>query len=130
MRTGSAVLAGLGAIALLCTSAGAAAAPSCPALARLNPRNGWRALDMETCELCLFNRIRIGPGIRLRWNGAPIDEKLLATYLKLTEQMTPQPVTLISAAPGADCPTIGRISRLIERLAPCEGRFCKYGIAK
>jgi hypothetical protein len=108
----------------------AAAAPSCPALARLNPRNGWRALDMNNCDHCLFNRIRIGPGSRLRWNGAPIDEKLLSTYLQLTRQMTPQPVTLIRADPGADCATIGRIGRLVERTTPCRGRFCKYGIAK
>ena len=130
MTRRSAILAGFLTAALLCTSAPAATAPSCPALARLVPRNGWRALDMNNCELCLFNRIRIGPSARLRWNGAPIDEKLLRTYLRLTEQMTPQPLTLIRAEPGADCATIGRISRLIERTTPCRGRYCPYGIAR
>jgi len=118
-------------VAMLCGSAGVAAAPSCPALAPLQPRYGWRALDMGNCELCIFNRIRIGPGSRLRWNGAPIAEARLRTYLQLTRAMTPQPVTLIRAEPGADCATIGRISRMIERTTPCDGRrFCPYGIAK
>lgn len=124
-------LAGLLCAALLWTSAGAAAAPSCPALARLQPQTGWRTVGIYDCDHCTINRIRIGPGSRLRWNGAPIEEPRLRTYLQLTEQMIPQPVTLIRAEPSADCATIGRISRMIERETPCAGRrFCPYGIAK
>lgn len=123
-------LAGLLCAMLLWGSAGEAAAPVCPALDRLTPRNGWRARDNNNCELCMFNRVRIGPGSRLRWNGAPIDEARLQTYLRLTREMTPRPLTLIRAEPGADCATIGRISRLIERTTPCNGRSCPYGLAR
>ena len=128
MRAWTGAVAALLSAALLCGSAAIAAGPVCPALARLKPRNGWSSLDHNNCELCLFNRVRIGPGGRLSWNGAPIDEAKLRTYLRLTRAMTPQPVTLIRAEPGADCATIGRISRMIEVETPCPGRFCPYGI--
>lgn len=114
--------------ALLCGSAAPAAAPVCPALARLQPQNGWSRLDMNNCELCILNRIQIGPGSRLRWNGARIEETKLRSYLRLSRAMTPQPVTLIRAEPGADCATIGRISRMIQQETPCHGRVCPYGI--
>jgi len=112
------------------TAAGPAAAPACPALARLRPGNGWSHLNSNNCELCLFNEVRISRSGWLRWNGRPVDEATVGIYLQRTREMIPQPVTLVRALPGADCETVGRISRLIERTTPCRGPHCPYGLAR
>jgi hypothetical protein len=126
----AAVLASLGA-ALLCGATEAAAAPTCFALARLQPRDGWSELDSNNCELCMFNQIRIGPGSDLRWNDTPIGDSKLRIYLGRIRAMIPQPVTLIRIDPRADCATIDRISRMVERETPCpRGSFCRYGLDK
>lgn len=122
-------LAAFLAAALLSGSA-AAAAPACPALVRLQPRNGWSHLNSNNCELCLFNEVRISRSGWLRWNGRPVEEATVRLYLQRSREMNPQPVTLIRVLPGADCATIGRISRLIERTTPCYGAHCPYGLAR
>ena len=122
-----------GALVLLCAGlafgSAAAAAPACPALARLQPDNGWRPADWNMCEPeCVIVTVWIGPGHSVRTDKKEIGDAALEARLGWWRRMLPQPMTWVVVDPAADCETIGRITRLIERNRPCEDHYCHYAL--
>jgi|GEM_PF-2897473 len=125
---GRAIVAVLLSAALLCGSAAFAAA-ECPALARLEPANGWRPAEFHMCEPdCIIVTVWIGPGRSVRMEKKEIGDAALKARLGRWRRMLPQPMTWVVVDPAADCETLGRITRLIERTRPCEHHYCHYAL--
>jgi hypothetical protein len=62
--------------------------------------------------------------------GRKLGAAELGTRLVAMREMAPEPITLVSIDPAADCETIGRITHMIERITPCQGGYCYYGLDK
>jgi hypothetical protein len=102
-----------------------AAAQTCPALADMRADPGWSYIDPEDCHMCIFNRIRVGPGNALSWNRRPINRERLEQYLALLHGLRPETHIELSVARNADCAFLARIVARIETTLPCERRpYC------
>src|SRR5947209_9508731 len=94
--------------ALLLSMPNIALAAECPSLSGMRRHHFWSANDQWRCELCGFNRVKIGRGHSLKWNGRSIAADRLRTYLRMVQKMNPQPVTLIMVDKRANCREITR----------------------
>jgi hypothetical protein len=116
-------------VALAVATTGVAAparAAVCPAEAALRADSRWRSRD---CELCVINRIYVGPESELRWNGARVTPGTLRQYLGITAHMNPLPFAEFIIRPGADCEMIAHVRTWIERAVPCEPGFhCGFAL--
>jgi hypothetical protein len=117
-------------IALAVAALGVAApakAAVCPAEAALRADPRWRDRD---CEMCMINRIYVGPRTDLRWNGARVTVETIRRYLAITHLMAPQPFTMLVIRPGADCAVLAAVRATIERGLPCApGYYCSFALA-
>jgi hypothetical protein len=89
----------------------------------------WARQDGDNCDMCDFNYVGVGPGERLRWNGAELTEARLAQYLEIVANMEPRPVTLLLIGRAADCALLARIVAAIETRGECYGERCTFGLA-
>ena len=81
--------------------------------------------------MCMFNRIYIGPGNELHWNGAKVIFATLNRYLSIIRNMAPVPFTELAIRPGADCGMIAQVRASIERAVPCEpGWHCSFSLVE
>ena len=105
-----------------------ASAATCPAEAALRADPRWRERD---CHLCVINRIHVGPGADLHWNGVRVTLLTLSQYLTITASMNPVPFAEFIIRPGAACGTIAQVRATIERALPCEpGFYCGFALAR
>ena len=115
-------------LALTCIVPARAAICHQPAELAADPR--WAPQDGDNCDNCEFNYVAVGPGLRLRWNGADLTEARLAQYLEFVANMEPRPVTLLLIGRAADCALLARIVAAIETHADCgPGERCAFGLA-
>lgn len=115
---------------LALASAGPARAAICLQQAELAADPRWAPRDGDNCHQCEFNYVSVGPGERLRWNGADLTEARLAHHLEITANMEPRPVTLLLIGRAADCALLARIVAAIEAHGECHGgERCTFGLA-
>jgi hypothetical protein len=114
---------------LALAATGPARAAICPQQVALRDDPRWTPQDSDNCDMCDFNYVAVGPGDRLRWNGADLTEARLAQYLEITANMEPRPVTLLLIGRAADCARLARIVTAIETHGECYGERCTFGLA-
>jgi hypothetical protein len=117
-------LAGLVALAALGIASPAAAA-GCAAERELRAEPRWKD---RGCHLCLINRVDLGPGAALRWNGVPVSLATVRRYIALARGFNPEPFTALVIGAGADCGLIARVRLTIEQAAACRERHCMYAV--
>jgi hypothetical protein len=66
---------------------------------------------------------------KYRWNGVPVDERKVATYVKLAAMMTPVPF-LVFDPKGSNCNDATRLRDLIDQNYPCREGACGQGDAR
>jgi hypothetical protein len=99
----------------------------CPDLVRLHADPRWTS--GQSCHLCVANRVGAGPGARVSWNRRFVTDAVLRGHLRGTRASI-GPFTLLVVAEGADCGTIERVSRLIERNGRCREDGCNFGLGQ
>lgn len=117
---------------LALTSIAPAQAATCPQQAQLRADPRWTPRDEENCHHCIFNIVVAGPTDLLLWNGSPVTEARLATFLRRGARLDPPPVTLLlihNGSNGADCALLARVVAAIERHGECYGDHCPFGLA-
>lgn len=115
---------------LALASTGPARAAICLQQAELAADPRWAPQDGDNCHGCDFNYVGVGPGERLRWNGAELTEARLDQYLEIVANMQPRPVTLLLIGRAADCALLARIVAAIETHGDCgPGERCAFGLA-
>lgn len=101
--------------------------PLCPA------RAGWSSLPLARFRADLseglwsgriHNLVEIAGGGSYRWNGAPVDARLLGRYLEITAMMRPEPVLVLNRAANVDCAAIAEAAELAERRLDCQPNLC------
>jgi hypothetical protein len=118
------------ALLLALAFAGPARAAICHQQVELAADPRWAPQDGDNCDMCDFNYVGVGPGERLRWNGADVSETTLAQYLEIVANMEPRPVTLLLIGRAADCALLARIVTAIETHGDCgPGERCAFGLA-
>jgi hypothetical protein len=118
------------AIAVLAANPGIAKASGCRALAAMKRDHFWTQNDQWKCELCLFNRVAIGPGRRLAWNGRSITPATLRAYLRQSWKMEPRPITLLTVGAAADCGAVEAAADIVARETPCRGKTCWFALVR
>ncbi len=91
---------------------------------------GWVKPRQSRSVLSLLNVISVRDDSLIEWNGKPISEATLQTYLKVTSGMNPVPVTQIKFAPKADCETVRRLRALMSTNLDCTYGKCAEGAEK
>jgi hypothetical protein len=122
VRLGAAILT-----ALAFGAATPAGAATCQAEAGLRVDPHWRN---ARCHSCLVNRIHVGPGASLRWNGAAVDLVTLRQYLDITANMDPLPFAELVIRRNTDCDLIARVRATIEASLPCETPHCGFALVE
>lgn len=120
-RSGAAIAA-----ALLGMASPAMAAP-CAAEAGLRADVRWKDTG---CHNCMVNRVVVGPGAALRWNGAAVSLVTLRHYLGIVRNMNPVPFTELNIGPNADCGLLARVRATIEDSLPCERPYCSFALVE
>ena len=69
----------------------------------------------------VLNRLAIGPGRTLTWNGVSIDRVTLGQYLAYTQAMSPRPVLVSRLDPAADPTLVQSVRDEIDRALGCNG---------
>lgn len=90
---------------------------------RADPR--WRPSEFDHR---VINRVELGPGTQLRWNGASVSLARIRTYVALGGSFNPEPATVLYIGPEADCDLIPQVRRTIEEATACTERYCLYGL--
>jgi hypothetical protein len=80
--------------------------------------------------MCTINRIRVGPGTSLHWNGASVNFATLRRYLEITGFMTPVPFAAVFIRPDADCGLIARVRATVEEMLRCDGPYCSFALVR
>ena len=97
---------------------------SCPAVLP-----GWASpADGQPAHVYGVNIITMVEG-KSRWNGVPVDEGKVATYVKLAAKMTPPPF-LVFDPQGSNCDDATRMRDLIDQNYPCRDGACGQGDAR
>lgn len=74
------------------------------------------------------NSITMDEG-KSRWNGVPVDEGKVATYVKLAAKMTPLPFLVLDPQ-DSNCDDATRLRDLIDQNYPCRDGACGQGDAR
>lgn len=91
---------------------------------------GWITPRQGRGVLSVLNVISVGEAGRIKWNGRPISEADLESYLKQTSEMNPVPVTQIKFVANVDCETVRRLRALMSTNLDCTYRKCAEGAEK
>lgn len=91
---------------------------------------GWITPRQGRGVLSLLNVISVRDASLIEWNGKPISEGTLQSYLKVTSGMNPVPVTQIKFAPTSDCETVRRLRALMSSNLDCSYGKCAEGAGK
>jgi hypothetical protein len=82
------------------------------------PSVKWGEKGAETGELMTYNRLDVGSSA-MRWNGKVINMATLHRYVSEVPKLNPQPITVVVAAPRADCGIIKNVRRLLDAELKC-----------
>jgi hypothetical protein len=91
---------------------------------------GWITPRQGRGVLSLLDVISVRDASLIEWNGKPIAEATLRSYLKLTTGINPVPVTQIKFAPTTDCETVRRLRALMLSNLDCGYGKCAEGARK
>ena len=76
----------------------------------------------------MVNRIYVGPGARLHWNGAAVGVPTVRRFLTITRTLNPEPYTELVIRPGADCGLIAAVRETIQQVLSCDRQGCPYAL--
>ncbi|UKK83629.1 hypothetical protein L7H23_13790 [Sphingopyxis sp. BSN-002] len=62
----------------------------------------------------------------LRWNGSPVDEAAVRTYIETIRTFAEQPIILIDDR-ELDCATAQRLRAYVDTRLPCTPALCRFG---
>ena len=89
------------------------------------PLSGWAATSSGKSPYVLWNTVSLH-GRQIRWNGVPISQPTLASYLRRGARMNPIPV-IVFHPDFNDCWFDRRIQHLLARSFPCRSGICFQG---
>lgn len=87
---------------------------------------GWANSQTGKPVSVLANAVEL-EGRNIRWNGVPISERTLATYLGMARTMNPLPYLIFDPGVEPDCAFASRIQSLLEREYSCGEVQCWQG---
>jgi hypothetical protein len=91
---------------------------------------GWITPRQGRGVLSVLSVISVQSDGAVLWNDKPISEERLRSYLKLTSELNPVPVTQIKFSSSTDCDTVRRLRNLMASNLDCSYGKCAEGTGK
>lgn len=87
----------------------------------------WRTPKQGMSIFGIANVLSVANDQTLKWNGVPITDTTLVTYLKEVKTLFPIPATQVTFANDVDCARVAGIRQMMSRELDCGNATCFEG---